>query len=86
MNAVSISTLVVAVAALLSPGSVPAGTSSALQRCENTDGQVVYTYRPCATLGARPLPMPGELLTRIAREEAAYSHDIDFGDAPVLAW
>ena len=85
MNAVSISTAVVAIAVLMSPGSVPAGTSSGLQRCESADGEVVYTDRPCATLGARPLPMPGELLTRIAREEAAYSRDIDFGDAPVLA-
>jgi len=85
MNAVSISTAVVAVAALMSPGSVPAGTSSGLQRCESADGEVVYTDRPCAILGARPLPLPGELLTRIAREEAAYTRDIDFGDAPTVA-
>lgn len=85
MNAVSISTVVVAVAALMSPGSVPAGTSSSLQRCESPDGEVVYTDRPCATLGARALPLPGELLTRIAREEAAYARDTDFGDAPALA-
>lgn len=85
MNAVSVSTIVVAVAALISPGSVPAGTSSGLQRCENADGEVVYTDRPCATLGARPLPLPGELLTRIAREEAANTRDIDFADAPAVA-
>jgi hypothetical protein len=85
MNAVSISTIVVAVAALISPGSVPAGTSSGLQRCESSDGEVVYTDRPCAMLGARPLPLPGELLTRIAREEAANTRDIDFADAPAVA-
>lgn len=85
MNAVSISTIVVAITALISPGSVPAGTSSGLQRCENADGEVVYTDRPCATLGARPLPLPGELLTRIAREEAANTRDIDFVDAPAVA-
>lgn len=85
MNAVSLSTVVVAVAALMSPGSVPANTSSGLQRCESSYGEVVYTDRPCATLGARPLPLPGELLTRIAREEAAYTRDIDFGDGPAMA-
>ena len=85
MNAVSISTAIVAVAALMSPGSVPAGTSSSLQRCEGADGEVVYADRPCATLGARPLPLSGELLTRIAREEVAYTRDIDFGDAPAVA-
>ncbi|MDR6839842.1 hypothetical protein [Pseudoxanthomonas sacheonensis] len=83
MNAVAVSTVIVAVAALMSPGSVPAGTS--LQRCESADGEVAYTDRPCAMLGTRPLPMPGELLTRIAREEAAYTRDIDFGDAPAIA-
>lgn len=85
MNAAPISTLVVAVAALMSSGSVPAGTSSALQRCESSDGEVVYTDRPCATLGARPLPLSGELLTRIAREEAANTRDLDFVDAPAVA-
>ena len=85
MNAVSVSTAIVAVAALMSPGSVPAGTSSSLQRCEGADGEVVYADRPCATLGARPLPLSGELLTRIAREEVAYTRDIDFGDAPAVA-
>ena len=85
MNAVSSSTVAVAVAALMSSGFLPAGTSSGLQRCESADGEVVYTDRPCTTLGARPLPLPGELLTRIAREEATYAHDIDFSDAPALA-
>jgi hypothetical protein len=85
MNAVSVASVVVAVAALVSPGSVPAGTSSNLQRCDSPGGEVVYTDRPCATLGARPLPLPDELLTRIAREEAAYTRDIDFGRAPAIA-
>ena len=85
MNAVPISTVVVAVAALLSPGAVPAGTSSSLQRCESSDGEVVYTDRACATLGARSLPLPSELLSRIAREEAAYTSGIDFADPPAVA-
>jgi hypothetical protein len=85
MNAVSLPAVMVAVAALISPGSVPAGTSSSLQRCESSEGEVVYTDRPCAALGARALPLPGELLTRIAREEAAHTRDIDFSDAPAIA-
>ena len=85
MNAASISTMVVAVAALMSPGSVPAGTSGGLQRCESPDGEAIYTDRSCSALGARPLPLSDELLTRIAREKAAYTQDIDFGDAHVVA-
>lgn len=84
MNAVAVSTVVVAVAALISPGSVPAGTSGSLQRCESSDGEVVYTDRPCATLGARALPVSGELLNRIAREQAAYARDVDSGGATIL--
>lgn len=40
-----------------------------LQRCESSGG-VVYTDKPCALFGARAVPMSGEMLGRIAREEA----------------
>ena len=53
------------------PVSQPASARTGIQRCDSGDGSAVYTDRACGSLGARAMPMPGELLTRIARDEAA---------------
>lgn len=53
------------------PVSSPLRAATSLQRCTSENGTLVYTDRGCAALGAEPLPIPGELLTRIAREESA---------------
>ena len=50
-------------------GSQPLQAADGLQRCESSDG-VVYTDKPCALFGAKAVPMSGEMLGRIAREEA----------------
>ncbi|MEG3191317.1 hypothetical protein [Lysobacter sp. D1-1-M9] len=50
------------------PPAVNAGTT--LQRCEAADGVTVYTDQACAAIGAVARPMPTELLTRVAREQA----------------
>jgi hypothetical protein len=47
---------------------VQAGTG--IERCEAADGSTVYTDTPCSVLGAASRPLPGEVLNRIAREEA----------------
>ena len=60
------STLLAASLPLISP--VQAGTG--VQRCQSAEGTTVYTDKPCSMLGAAPRPLPGDLLTRIARDEA----------------
>ena len=42
----------------------------AIQACVTQDGGAVYTDKPCRTLGAQSIPMRGELMNRIAREQA----------------
>ena len=60
-------TLLAASLPLVSP--VQAGT--AVQRCASADGTTIYTDVPCKLLGASPRPLPGDVLTRIARDAAA---------------
>ena len=50
-------------------GSQPLHAADGLQRCESPDGILVYTDKPCALFGARAVPMSGEMLGRISREE-----------------
>lgn len=42
-----------------------------LHRCQTGDGESVYTDTACAVLGARPAPMPPELLSRLASDAYA---------------
>lgn len=69
MNKSLIATCVATLALSVAPLSAPVA-SSAIQRCESADGQLVYTDKACAVFGARAVPMSGELQTRIAREAA----------------
>ena len=48
------------------PASVQASTG--VLRCEMPDGSRVYTNKACTAFGAKSLPMPGELRSRIASE------------------
>jgi hypothetical protein len=52
------------------PMPTPAAATEALLRCRAPDGTIGYTDRSCAVLGARAVPIPGELMSRIAREQA----------------
>lgn len=52
------------------PMPMPATASDALLRCRAPDGTIGYTDKSCAVLGAEAVPIPGELMTRIAREQA----------------
>ena len=64
------------------PVSAPAVATSAIQRCQSTDGQLVYTDKACAVFGAKAVPMSGELLTRIARETSREEAQAPAGLAP----
>ena len=52
------------------PMPAPVEAASGIQRCQSPDGTLVYTDKACAAFGAKATPMSGELLTRIAHEEA----------------
>jgi hypothetical protein len=52
------------------PAAAPVHATSAILRCQSVDGSLVYTDKACSAFGARTLPIPAELLTRIARDEA----------------
>jgi len=43
---------------------------SGIQRCESTGGAAIYTDKACRSFGATAVPMSGELLVRLANEEA----------------
>ena len=73
MKSATLSAIVTAAIALALPWSQPVSASSALQRCKAVDGSAIYTDRACPAFGAKALPLPGELLGRIASEEARYA-------------
>ena len=62
-------------AAMLPVAQPVQAAATGLQRCEGANGEVVYTDRACASFGAAAVPMSGELLTRIAYEEAKTFED-----------
>lgn len=58
-----------------SPLARNAQAGTGIQRCQGPDGSSVYTDKACAAIGARAVPMSGQLLTTIAREEARAEAD-----------
>ena len=66
------------------PASMPVNAATGIQRCQATDGTTVYTDKPCSVHGATAKPMSGDLLTRIAREEAMSEAHYDLADANTL--
>lgn len=59
-----------------SPLARHAQAGTGIQRCQGPDGATVYTDKACAAFGARAVPMSGQLLTTIAREEARSEADM----------
>ena len=55
--------------------------STGIQRCEAADGSTVYTDTPCSLLGAASRPLPGDVLNRIARDEARTTPATEHADA-----
>ena len=68
------SALVLSLAALPVAPAVNA-SANGIQRCQAPDGTTVYTDKPCGMFGAQATPMSGELLTRLAREDATTGDD-----------
>lgn len=71
MKTLPVAAFIATLLAAMLPLSQPVRAGGGIQRCESADGSAVYTDRACATLGAKAVPISGELLTRIARDEAA---------------
>lgn len=57
------------------PAAAPVQATSAILRCQSADGTLLYTDKACSVLGGRTLPIPAELLMRIARDEARYADE-----------
>lgn len=72
-------------AAILPVAQPVQAAATGLQRCEGANGEVVYTDKACASFGAAAVPMSGELLTRIAYEEARTYQDASLGSADRVA-
>lgn len=70
MNRALLATLITGVLVSTVPAAAPVEATSAIQRCQSADGTLVYTDKSCAVFGAEAVPMSGELLTRIMREES----------------
>jgi hypothetical protein len=70
MNRSLLATLVTGVLLSTVPVAAPVEATSAIQRCESPDGSLVYTDKSCAAFSAKTVPMSGELLARIAHEDA----------------
>jgi hypothetical protein len=54
----------------VSPATAPVQAGTGIQRCQDSGGATLYTDKPCRALGARPVPLPAELATRIVRERS----------------
>lgn len=59
-----------------SPLTHQAQAGTGIQRCQGPDGATVYTDKACAALGARTVPMSGELLTKILHEDSRAEADV----------
>jgi hypothetical protein len=70
MNRSLLATLITGMLLSTVPAAAPVEATSAIQRCQSPDGTLVYTDKACAAFSAKAVPMSGELLTRIAHEDA----------------
>lgn len=59
----------------LAPAPAPLHAASAILRCRSADGTLVYTDKACGAFGAKAVPISGDLLGRIYRDEARYGSD-----------
>lgn len=84
MNKLSLTTLALTLLAASMPVSQPVQAGTSIQRCERGDGSVIYTDKACATFGAYAVPMRGEVLTRIIRDEVRVEGTAD-GQSAVYA-
>lgn len=64
-------------AAAAMAGSTTTDVDTGIQRCDAGDGTAIYTDKGCHAMDARPAPMSGELLTRLAKTGAAAVGAVD---------
>jgi hypothetical protein len=80
MNTSLIASLAATLLLCAAPAATPVHATSAILKCQAADGSLVYTDKACAAFGGKTLPISGELLTRIARDEARHAEGaIDSG-------
>lgn len=79
LHATAAATLTLLAASM--PIATPVNAGTGIQRCKAPDGTTVYTDKACSVHGATAMPMSGDLLTRIAREEAMAEAHYDLADA-----
>jgi hypothetical protein len=60
---------ILAVGLLAAPASPDAMATTGIMKCATPEGIAIYTDHACEP-GAKAVPMPGQLLARIARDEA----------------
>ena len=60
----------VALAAAALPAPNIAEANPTVQQCRTADGTSLFTDKPCKLVGARSVPIRGELATRLVREQA----------------
>lgn len=70
MNRPLLVTLVAGMVLATIPAVTPVEALAAIQRCRSADGTLVYTDKSCAVFGAKAVPMPDGLMTRIVREQS----------------
>lgn len=78
MKTLPLAACLAALCAIALPAPQPAQAGTGLVRCEGANGEVIYTDKACAAFGARHVPIPGELLTRLASDrDPATLTDLD---------
>lgn len=68
-RSMTVGSLVAMLAAVSSLGGRAQAAPPSIQQCRAPDGSTLYTDKPCRSIGARSIPMRGELATRLVREQ-----------------
>jgi hypothetical protein len=74
---------ILAVGLLAAPASPDAMATTGIMKCATPEGIAIYTDHACEP-GAKAVPMPGQLLARIARDEARSPDATDGFDGDTL--
>jgi hypothetical protein len=78
MKMLPLAACLTALCVVVLPAPQPAQAGTGVVRCEGTNGEVIYTDKACAAFDARHVPIPSELLTRLASDrDPATLSDLD---------
>lgn len=73
MKTLPLATVAFTLLATSLPLTSPVQAGTGIQRCQSADGTTIYTDTACSVLSAASLPLPSDLLNRLAREAAKTS-------------